>query len=229
MILFRQLFDEATCTLTYLLADPRTKDAIIIDPVLEQVDRDLAVIEEMDLKLRYILETHVHADHVTGGGGLRKRLAARFVAGQGTGLSCTDVLLSDGDTLAFGDELIHAIATPGHTNGCMSYRWRDRLFTGDTLLIDACGRTDFQEGSADMLYDSLQRLLSFPDETLVYPGHDYNGRRVSSIGQEKLINPYIVGLDRASFVAKMEALNLPRPRRIDVAVPANKRCGETVE
>ncbi|MEW5973029.1 MAG: MBL fold metallo-hydrolase [Pseudomonadota bacterium] len=227
MILFRQLFDEATWTLTYLLADPRTREAVIIDPVLEQVERDLAVIREMGVTLRYILETHVHADHVTGGGGLRKALGAQFVAGQGTGLSCTDVLLGDGETLAFGDEVIHAIATPGHTNGCMSYRWRDRLFTGDTLLIDACGRTDFQEGSADQLYDSLQKLLSYPDETLVFPGHDYNGRRVSTIGQEKGINPYVAGLDRTAFVAKMNALDLPRPRRIDVAVPANKRCGET--
>lgn len=226
MILFRQLFDEATWTLTYILADACAREAVIIDPVLEQVDRDMSVLKDMGVNLKYILETHVHADHVTGGGGLRRATAAQFVAGFGTGLSCTDVLLSDGESLVFGEEVIHAIATPGHTNGCMSYRWRDRLFSGDTLLIDACGRTDFQEGSADKLYDSLQKLLAHPDETLVFPGHDYNGRRVSTVGQEKAINPYVAGLDRAAFVAKMNALDLPRPRRIDVAVPANKRCGE---
>ncbi len=226
MILFRQLFDEATWTLTYILADARTREAVIIDPVIEQRDRDLSVLREMGVTLKYILETHVHADHVTGGGALRRAAGAMFVAGEGTALECADVLLADGETLVFGDEVIHAMTTPGHTNGCMSYRWRDRLFTGDTLLIDACGRTDFQEGSPDKLYDSLQRLLAHPDETLIFPGHDYNGRRVSSVAQEKGVNPYVAGLDRAAFVARMEALDLPRPRRIDVAVPANRKCGD---
>ncbi len=226
MILFRQLFDPNTWTYTYLLADPVTRDAIVIDPVLEQVERDLAVIAEMKVNLRFILETHVHADHVTGGGKLRHATGAQFVAGAGTELDCADILMGEGDVLAFGNEVIRSICTPGHTDGCTSYAWRNCLFTGDTLLIDACGRTDFQQGSAKKMYASLQKLLAYPDETLVYPAHDYNGRHVSSVAQEKEINPYVVGLDEASFEKKMQELNLPHPRFINVAVPGNLKCGE---
>lgn len=226
VILFRQLFDPSTWTYSYLLADPITRDAVIIDPVLEQVERDMSLITEMGVTLRYILETHVHADHVTGGGKLRERTGAQFVAGAANELDCADVLIADGSALVFGGEVIRAISTPGHTDGCTSYVWRNCLFTGDALLIDACGRTDFQQGSPDKLYDSLQKLLAYPDETLVYPAHDYNGRHVSSIGQEKELNPYIVGLDRESFTQKMSELNLPHPRLIDVAVPGNLKCGE---
>lgn len=227
MAIFKQLFDDGgTSTLTYLIADSDTREAVIIDPVLEQLERDLGVINELGLTLKYVLETHVHADHVTGGSGLKKATGAQFVAGIGTGVSCSDLMLADGDSLTFGNEVIHALATPGHTNGCMSYRWRDRLFTGDTLLIEACGRTDFQEGDADALFDSIQKLLVFPDEYLVYPAHDYHNRRVSCVGQEKLRNPYVVDLDRAAFIEKMHNLDLPEPKRIDVSVPANQRCGE---
>lgn len=226
MILFRQLFDANTWTYTYLLADPVTRDAVMIDPVLEQTERDLAVLREMNVKLNYILETHVHADHITGGGKLRHATGAKFVAGAGTQLDCADILLGEGDVLAFGNEVIRALCTPGHTDGCTSYHWRNCLFTGDTLLIDACGRTDFQQGCALKMYDSLQKLLAFPDDTLVYPAHDYNGRHVSTVGQEKSINPYVVGLDRAAFEKKMSELNLPHPRFIDIAVPGNLKCGE---
>ncbi len=225
MAIFKQLFDEATSTFTYLIADETTRSALLIDPVHEQFARDEALIAQLGLTLKYVLETHVHADHITGGGRLRHSLASEFVAGKGTGLICADRLLADGETLSMDSITIEAIATPGHTDGCTSYRWNDRLFTGDTILIDACGRTDFQQGSAERLYDSIHKLLSFPDETLIYPGHDYNGKRVSSVGQEKSINPYIAGMDCAAFVAKMNALNLPKPKRIDVAVPANALCG----
>jgi len=228
MILFKQLFDPGTWTLTYILADADSKEAVVIDPVLEQVERDLAVLGELGVTLKYICETHVHADHITGGAGLKRATGAKFVAGMGSGLSCTDVLLNDGEYLEFGGERLYAMSTPGHTNGCMSYRWEDRLFTGDTLLIEACGRTDFQEGDSSALWQSLQRLFSFPDETLVFPGHDYQDRRVSTIGQEKLRNPYWKGLDEAGFVEKMSALDLPHPKRIHIAVPANQRCGEVV-
>lgn len=225
MAIFKQLFDEATSTFTYLIADENSRNALLIDPVHEQFERDRALLDSLGLTLKFVLETHVHADHITGGGRLRHDMAAEFVAGVGTGLSCADRLIGDGEVLTMDGITIEAIATPGHTDGCTSYRWGDRLFTGDTILIDACGRTDFQQGSADRLYDSIQKLLAFPEETLIYPGHDYNGKRVSSVGQEKNINPYIAGLDKAAFVAKMHALNLPRPKRIDVAVPANSLCG----
>ncbi len=227
MAIFKQLFEDGgTSTMTYIIADADTREAVIIDPVLEQVDRDLKVIEELGLELKYIVETHVHADHVTGGSGLKKATGAEFVAGIGTGVSCSDLMLADGDTLTFGNEVLHAIATPGHTNGCMSYRWRDRLFTGDTILIEAAGRTDFQEGDAGALYDSIRKLMAYPDEYLVYPAHDYNDRRVSSVGQEKLRNPYVRAESREAFIRMMDELDLPRPKRIDVAVPANERCGE---
>lgn len=225
MAMFRQLFDEATSTYTYLIADEQTRSALLIDPVHEQYERDRALLDELGLNLKYVLETHVHADHITGGGRLRHETDAQFIAGKGTGLDCADRLVADGETIEMDSITIHAIATPGHTDGCTSYRWGDRLFTGDTILIDACGRTDFQQGSPERLYQSIQKLLAFPDETLIYPAHDYNGKRVSSVGQEKTINPYIAGLDEAAFVAKMKALNLPKPRKIDVAVPANSLCG----
>ena len=225
MAIFKQLFDEATSTFTYLIADEHTRSALLIDPVHEQYERDRALLDELGLNLKYVLETHVHADHITGGGRLRHETDAQFIVGKGTGLDCADRLVADGETIEMDSIIIQVIATPGHTDGCTSYRWEDRLFTGDTILIDACGRTDFQQGSPERLYQSIQKLLAFADETLIYPAHDYNGKRVSSVGQEKTINPYIAGLDEAAFVAKMRALNLPKPKRIDVAVPANSLCG----
>ncbi len=225
MVLFKQLFDEISSTYTYLLADPHTRDAVLIDPVREQLERDLFVLREHALQLRYVLETHVHADHVTGAGLLRERTGARMAVGAECGAECADLQLQDGQLIRFGGEEIRVLSTPGHTPGSVTYQWRDRLFTGDALLIGACGRTDFQNGSADALYDSLLRLMALEDETLVYPGHDYNGRTVSSIGEERRSNPYIARKSREEFVETMARLNLPKPRLIDIAVPANRACG----
>lgn len=224
---FRQLFDEESCTLTYLLADTQTGDAILIDSVREHVGRYLILLQELELRLVWLLETHAHADHVTGVAGMREVTGARSATGELTGATCADRQLKDGDTIVFGNEVIRAIATPGHTPGCMTYQWRDRLFTGDTLMIGGCGRTDFQGGDAGTLFDSIGRLMAFSDETLIYPGHDYKNMRVSCIGQERLTNPRIKDQTRESFIDLMSKLNLPKPRLIDEAVPANQRCGRS--
>lgn len=226
MSLFRQLYDENSSTFTYLIADDGTNDAIIIDPVLSQQQRDLNLINELGLSLRYIIETHVHADHITGAEGLRQSTNAQVVIGSAAAVRCADILVTDGQQLKFGNETLTAMATPGHTHGCTSYFWRDRVFTGDTLLIGSCGRTDFQQGDAGQLYDSLQRLLILPGETLVYPAHDYSGRRVSSIAEEQILNSKIVGRDRKAFITLMDSQSLPYPKHIDVALPANEACGK---
>ena len=226
-IVFRQLFDQHSSTLTYLLADALSGDAVLIDSVAEQAALYLGLLQELKLNLVYLLETHAHADHVTGAGLMKERTDALTATGRHTGTTCADVQLADGDTLVFGDELIRVIATPGHTPGCVSYRWRHCVFTGDALLIGGCGRTDFQGGDAGRLYDSItQRLFVLPDETLVYPAHDYKGRRVSSIGQEKLSNERVPGRSKQAFIEFMDNLQLPPPRMIDEAVPANQRCGD---
>lgn len=224
---FRQLFDDTSCTLTYLLADPQTGDAVLIDSVREHVGRYLTLLQELNLQLTWLLETHAHADHITGVAGLREVTGARSATGELSGASCADRQLADGDVIVFGNEVIRAMATPGHTAGCMTYHWRDRLFTGDTLMIGGCGRTDFQGGDAGALFDSISRIMSFPDETLIYPGHDYKGMRVSSVNQEALTNARFRNQTRDSFIELMGELKLPRPRLIDEAVPANQRCGRS--
>lgn len=225
-IVFRQLFDEESCTLTYLLADPMTGDAVLIDTVREHVGNYASLLSEMNLRLSWVLETHVHADHVTGAAGLKELTGARSVTGRHAGARCADVLAEDGDTIVFGNEVIRVIPTPGHTPGCITYQWRDRLFTGDALLIGGCGRTDFQGGDAGRLYDSLvTRLFTLHNETLVYPGHDYKGLRVSSIGQERTTNPRLAGRSRDEFIDLMGKLDLPPPRRFGEALAANLRCG----
>jgi len=200
---------------------------VLIDPVKSHIDEYIALLDEHELKLKYSLETHVHADHITASGLLRQKLGAETGVSQLCGAIGASLQLQDGDVLEFaGGEKIKVIATPGHTQGSTSFLWRDRLFTGDSLFIGGCGRTDFQSGDAGALYDCItQRLFTLPDDTLVYPGHDYQGRWVSSIRQERTTNPRLAGKSREEFINIMNSLNLPKPRLIDEAVPANRYCG----
>ena len=227
-MLFRQLFDAETSTYTYLIADPTTKEAVLVDPVVEQVDRDLKLIGELGLTLRYCLETHIHADHVTGTGKLRQLTGCQGIVPQNANAACADRYIADGETIKIGEISILAIATPGHTDSHAAYLVNgDRLLTGDSLLIRGCGRTDFQSGDAGTLYDAIVgKLFSLPEETRVYPGHDYRGHTVSTIGEEKQHNPRFAGHDRDSFIELMDNLNLPNPKKIMEAVPANERCGK---
>lgn len=221
-----QLFDPASSTYTYVLFDQATREALIIDPVDEQIERDLATLREYGLKLVWTVETHAHADHITSAGQLAELAGAHTAAPAGCGIGTAGVQLQHGDTLRFGEQTLTALHTPGHTAGSMSYVWRDHVFTGDTLLIHGCGRTDFQSGSAVDLYRSLtQVLFTLPDDTQVWPGHDYQGRTHSTIGHEKAHNPRIAGKSEAEFVALMDGLKLPPPARIDEAVAANLTSG----
>jgi glyoxylase-like metal-dependent hydrolase (beta-lactamase superfamily II) len=226
-MLFRQLQDPETKTYTYLLADPDSREAVLIDPVAGQVERDLALLDEHGLTLALTLETHIHADHITGAAELRQATGCRVGVPAVAELDCADVLVREGEPIGVGALRLAPLFTPGHTNVDHSYRIGDRVFTGDTLFIDGCGRTDFQAGNAGTLYDVVHaKLFTLPDDTLVYPGHDYQGRRVSTIAQEKERNPRL-NLDnsREDFIAVMDNLDLPYPKQIDRAVPANQRCG----
>lgn len=224
--MFKQFYDETSSTLTYLIADIKYKKAVLIDPVTENIEDYLKVIRNNELELVYSLETHVHADHITAGGKLKTITQAKTAVSKDCGADTADLQLKDNDVITFGSETIQVIATPGHTAGSVSFLWKDRLFTGDSLMINGCGRTDFQSGDAGLLYDSIStRLFTLADETLVYPGHDYNGRRVSSIAQEKLINPRLANKTKEEFIHIMDNLNLPKPKLMDIAVPANRKCG----
>lgn len=229
-VIFKQLFDAPSSTYTYLIADMASGEAALIDPVASHVDSYLILLKEINNRLKYSLETHVHADHITAGGLLRLKTQAATGVSQQCGASTADLQLNDGDILTLGAEKISVIATPGHTAGSISFLWRNYLFTGDSLLINGCGRTDFQGGDAGTLFDSItKKLFSLPDETLVYPAHDYCGRTVSQIGQEKTINTRLANKSRDEFIHLMQSLNLPKPKLIDIAVPANRMCGVTEE
>ncbi len=224
-ILFHQLYEEEGSTLTYLLADPISGDAVLIDTVVEHVGRYINLLRELDLELVYLLETHAHGDYASGAEVMRDHTGARIAVGCNAGVRWADDHLADGDHIVFGNEVIRVLATPGHTPGCISLRWRDRVFTGDALLIGGCGRTDFPRGDAGALYDSIcQRLFSLPDDTLVYPAHDYRGMRVSSIAQEKISNERVVGRSRAEFITMMNARRLPKPRDVDEAGGGRRRA-----
>lgn len=224
--LFYQMFEQESSTYTYLLADEATKQAILIDPVLETIERDLKLITELGLKLMYVLDTHIHADHITSAGKIREITHVKTCVGKNSASLCADILLKDGDELRFGQHTIKALETPGHTDGCMTYMIGDKLFTGDALLIRGNGRTDFQQGSAEKLYDSIHKLFDLKGDFTVYPAHDYKGHTKTTIELEKKFNPRIGGgKSKAEFVKIMSELKLANPKKIMEAVPANMACG----
>jgi sulfur dioxygenase len=226
---FQQLFDDDSSTFTYLLWDINSKDAILVDPVDIQVDRDIKAAQDLGLNLVFGVNTHAHADHITGTGLLKQKVPGlQSVIAKASGAKA-DLHVGPGDRIAFGHRFLEVRATPGHTDGCLSYVADDQSFvlTGDTLMIQGCGRTDFQGGSADHLYESVQtQLFTLPPDTIVYPAHDYKGRTSSTIGAEIDSNPRL-GKDKTKneFIEIMANLNLSYPKKIDVAVPANMRCG----
>lgn len=222
-----QLFDAATCTYTYLLFDRPGGIAVLIDPVDTAAERDMGELARLGLTLTQLLETHVHADHITSASLLRRLTGASVVVPADSGVEGADREVTDGDDVRFGTAApIRVFSTPGHTSSSASYVWNGCVFTGDTLFVDGCGRTDFQGGDAGALYDSVtQKLFALPDTTLVFPAHDYQGRHASTIGHERRHNARLAGRSREEFVALMASLELPMPKRIDVAVPANLRLG----
>jgi glyoxylase-like metal-dependent hydrolase (beta-lactamase superfamily II)/rhodanese-related sulfurtransferase len=230
MSIFRQLFDPQSSTYTYLLADSGTSEAVLIDPVFEQVARDAALIRELGLKLLYTLETHVHADHVTGASALKERLGSRIALAAESGAEGADRYLKDRDRIAFGKRYLQVRATPGHTHGCLTFVMDDEgmAFTGDCVLIRGCGRTDFQQGNPREMYRSVHaQIFSLPETCLLYPAHDYRGLTVTSVAEERRFNPRLGGqLSEDDFVGYMDNLGLAHPKQIDIAVPANLKCGQ---
>lgn len=231
-MIFRQLFEPDSSTYTYLLSCPDTGKTVLIDPVLETVERDLALLQQMGLTLDFALDTHLHADHLTGSRKLKAISGSKICGAAMDDLPCTDIGVREGETFRVGSIAIEPLFTPGHTDTHHAFLIETPLqkivFTGDALLIDACGRTDFQSGDAGVLWDSIHsKFFSLPDETVIYPGHDYEGRAISSVGQEKKRNPRLGdNRSREDFISLMNSLDLPHPRKIDFAVPGNALCGE---
>jgi len=232
-MIFRQLFDTKSSTYTYLLADEASKEAVIIDPVFEQVSRDLALIKELGLTLKYAIDTHCHADHVTGAWLLKHKVGSLILCAESIHAENTDITLKHGDIINFGSHRLNVRATPGHTDGCLTYVIPEfkMAFTGDALLIRGCGRCDFQQGDAGALYDSItQQILSLPDDFKLYPGHDYSGRCETSVAEEKAFNVRLGGnANKQDFVGYMNNMTLPHPKFIEIALPANLRAGKPDE
>lgn len=231
-MLLRQLFDRETSTYSYLLADATTREAVLLDPVLGQVERDARLIRELGLHLVYALDTHVHADHVTGAGVLRDRLGARTVVSRAAGVGCADAVVGEGDVIRFGAHALRVLETPGHTAGCVTYVTGDDAvaFTGDAILIRGCGRTDFQGGNAHQLYRSVHdKLFTLPAATLIYPAHDYHGQTVSTVGEEQRLNPRLGGGKTCDeFAVIMSQLGLAVPAKMASSVMQNARCGKDI-
>jgi len=229
-MIFRQLFHSESSTYTYLLADENSRDAVIIDPVLDEIDNYLLLLNQLNLTLTTCIDTHTHADHITAAGELRERTACKTMLGEQSHSDCITATFKDGDSIAFGNHKLLVLHTPGHTDDSYSFFLqgpsRGLLFTGDTLLIRGTGRTDFQNGDAADQYNSLfSILLKYPEDTCVYPGHDYKGWTSSTIGEEKRHNPRLQVKSREGYVQQMNQLKLPNPKLMDIAVPANQACG----
>lgn len=231
-LIFRQLFDPQSATYSYLVGEPGSREALLIDPVFENARRDAALVRELDLTLKATLETHVHADHITGAWLLKRQFASAIMLAAASGAEGADLYLVDGTRVAFGDRHLEVRATPGHTHGCLTYVLDDATmaFTGDCLLIRGTGRTDFQQGNAHAMFRSVrERILTLPPHCLLYPAHDYRGLTVTSVAEERRFNPRLGGaIGEADFVGYMNNLGLPHPKLIEVAVPANLRCGRPV-
>lgn len=230
-MIFKQLFESSSSTYTYLISDPTTRDAVLIDPVRETVQRDMQILKELDLHLKATIETHVHADHLTGAKELRDHTGCKIAYPAMLQSSCADIGIKEHEAFNVGNIELHPLFTPGHTDHHYSYLIdtpiQQLIFTGDALLIEACGRTDFQSGDAETLFNSIhEKIFSLPDDTLVYPGHDYEGRFITTIAQEKIRNPRLGGgKTKEEFIKIMDGLNLPYPRKIQFAVPGNEKCG----
>jgi len=228
-VIFRQLFDRESCTYTYLLGCPDSGGAILIDPVLAKVDEYCCLIDQLGLRLVIAADTHVHADHITALGSLRDSTGCVTVMGEQAHAACVSRAIVDGASIAVGTLELRAMYTPGHTDDSYCYLMADRIFTGDTLLIRGSGRTDFQNGDPLVAYRSLfERVLTLPDQTLVYPGHDYRGHTVSTIGEERAHNPRLQVSSAEEYAVLMRSLKLPNPAMMDVAVSANRACGQPV-
>jgi sulfur dioxygenase len=225
-MIFRQLFDRTSSTYTYLLAERSGGEALLIDPVLENTEQYIQLIDELDLKLVMAVDTHIHADHVTALGTLRERTDCVSAMGEKAEAECVSVKFKEGEKLCADNLCLDVLYTPGHTSDSYSFRVADRVFTGDTMLIRGTGRTDFQNGDPAAQYDSLfGKLLTLPEETLVYPAHDYNGMTVSTIGEEKRFSPRLQVADKQAYIDLMNGLVLDDPKLMDVAVPSNRKCG----
>ena len=225
-MIFRQLFDHTSSTYTYILAERKGGEALIIDPVYENTEQYIQLLKELDVQLVMAVDTHIHADHVTALGSLQEHTDCITAMGEQTGSECVNVRFSEGERLCVDNLHLNILYTPGHTSDSYSFLLPDRIFTGDTLLIRGTGRTDFQNGNPGDQYDSLfEKILTLPEETFVYPAHDYNGMTVSTIGEERQFNPRLQVEDRQAYIDQMNALVLDDPKLMDIAVPANRSCG----